>query len=176
MEGSLKVVSDRTRLTSVEESWMSPMNRIRWYRAFKARATSVTIRDGRRFNIYYIEQNVGLEKTAVKLAVVKPVPGEGFVPCGKFRLEKVTDRAWVTASDIAEPTPSLYLRFLDEFIQSDLEGVRVDDHWPALLDKEKATLRRGFAAAKTTRGRHAAHVKVMTDNGKVYLVKERNAN
>jgi hypothetical protein len=158
--------------TKHRENWLSPMNRIRWIRAFRTRAMRVTLRDGRRFSIRYTSQNIGVSGESVKVAVVSPADGS-FFPSGNFRLSKVVNRDWVTEASREDNPPGLYLRCLDEFIQNDdLQGVRVDDYWPDLIDKVQATLRRGFANAKTTRGKRAEHVKVVTDKGKVFLVKD----
>ena len=67
--------------TSKGEDWMSPLNKIIWHRAFKARKTQVRLRDGRRFSIDYDQ-----------------IPGKAWVtivggpthPCGWFDLARVT--------------------------------------------------------------------------------------
>jgi hypothetical protein len=64
------------------EDWMSPLNKIIWLNAFRAKKKSVMLRDGRRFTIDYDQ-----------------IPGKAWVdgtngevcPCGWFDLKRVTN-------------------------------------------------------------------------------------
>ena len=69
------------------EDWLSPMNKLIWMKAFKARSNHATLRDGRKFKIKYKHRN----KT--EIAQVSPV--QGLVPMGSFELRSVTDSSWL---------------------------------------------------------------------------------
>jgi hypothetical protein len=68
---------------------MSPLNKILWYKAFRAKKTSIKLRDGRVFTIDY-----------------KQIPGKAWVngtngevaPCGWFDLARVTDEQFLYES------------------------------------------------------------------------------
>ena len=68
------------------EDWLSPMNRMVWMKAFKAKETTVTLRDGRKFIIDY-------DKRPGQI-FVKPASGT-YVPRGYFDEKKVTNHLWV---------------------------------------------------------------------------------
>lgn len=156
------------------ESWTSPMNRVRWIRAFRARAKGVTLRDGRKFNIKYIDNPFysGDDKPIdKKVAFASPVLG--FAPTGYFRLSKVTDKLWITEGDREDAPPGTYIAYLDEFVaNTDLLGVSVVENWPGLEGKKVTTLKAGFSKAKSDRGKRAEGVKVVVDDDTVFLVKE----
>jgi hypothetical protein len=153
---------------AVKESWMSPMNRARFARAFKSKSRKIKIRDGRTFNLIYRKQKLYDEDTDVVL--VRPT--EGYAPMGYFRMERVLDPDWITESDRQEPSTGLYLGFLDEFIDKpELRGIIVTEQWPELEGRKIETLRNGFAGAKSVRGRKASNVSVMIADGEVYLLK-----
>jgi hypothetical protein len=99
-------------LTSIDNDevtdWLSPLNRINWIRAFKTRATTCTLRDGRKFNIKYSSDNQsGVKPLFYKtteetreLAHVSPADTEQngnmkLIPRGYFDMSKVTDKAWI---------------------------------------------------------------------------------
>ena len=75
---------------------MSPLNRIIWMRASKARKTEVTIRDGRRFLINYDVRPIHFPASNVvrKLVHIKPADGK-FAPSGYFNLDHVQTVDWV---------------------------------------------------------------------------------
>lgn len=64
--------------------WMNPLNKIRWHRAVKRRANTVTLEDGRKFTLDYYKR-----KGSVWVA---PTNGD-FVPCGWLSIELVEDKA-----------------------------------------------------------------------------------
>lgn len=68
------------------EDWLSPMNRIIWIKAFRAKDTEVTLRDGRKFIMDY----------GKKPGVVFVKAKDERVPRGSFELEKVTHNSWLT--------------------------------------------------------------------------------
>ena len=79
------------------EYWLSPMNRVIWVKAFRARANSATLRDGRTFDIRYVTRKFMGENR--DMALVAPTPGRGFAPMGYFDLKRVTDKLWIEESD-----------------------------------------------------------------------------
>ena len=67
------------------EDWLSPMNKMIWMKAFKAKETKVVLRDGRKFTVDYNKR-----------------PGEiyvksnhGYVPSGYFDEKKVMHTQWI---------------------------------------------------------------------------------
>ena len=70
----------------IREDWMSPLNKIIWLKAFRAKQTEVTIRDGRRFRLDY-------DRIPGKVWV--SFDGAAFHPCGWFDLKKVTNQLWL---------------------------------------------------------------------------------
>jgi hypothetical protein len=70
------------------EDWLSPMNKLIWIKAFKAKATTVTLRDGRKFRAWYTQRD--------NVPIVEVHPMEGRVPMGYFELKKVTDHSWLS--------------------------------------------------------------------------------
>lgn len=79
------------------ESWMSPLNRIIWHKAFKQKTSKVKIRDGREFVCKYFTK-VAKSGDKVEMVKVDPAPGSAnsFVPCGEFRYNDVTHISWVS--------------------------------------------------------------------------------
>lgn len=151
------------------EYWLSPMNRVRWLKAFRSKAKVCTLRDGRKFKIRYERKKLFSHNGMVDIAVVTPT--KGFVPTGQFRMEKVTDKSWIMESSV-DDSPGLYEAYLDEFINSDLQGVSVVEQWPSLEGKRAATQRRGFGVAKINRGKKAEGITVANIEGTVFLLKE----
>ena len=74
--------------TPVVQRWMSPLNKIRWNAAIKAKKTSVTLDDGREFTIIY-------DKRPGEVWV-KPADGS-FGPCGWLSIERVKRSEWITS-------------------------------------------------------------------------------
>ena len=150
-----------------------PPNRIIWLKAFKAKATEVVIRDGRKFNVKYFENSTifGSEKASY----VRVTPKGEFAPMGYFNLKRVTDTLWLTETDAASRATkeSIYITHLDEFVASDSNGVDVVEQWPGLASRLITTIRQGFAGAKEVRGKKADDVLVTMSEGKVYLIKEK---
>jgi len=157
--------------TIKREAAFSPLNKIVWMKAIRARKLHVTLRDGRRFRLVYKRQRLTSEHREV--VWFEPM-NEEFAPCGYLRLSIVTDKLWLEESDRADMPDGKYVVMLDEFINSDLQGVEASDHWPELKGRLKATLQRAFAQAKVTRGKGADHVKITTVEGRVFLLKENN--
>jgi len=135
------------------ENWLTPTNKVLWMKAFRSRAEHVELRDGRRFQIKY--------KTAT------------FFPSdGPKEYAWVTDQLWLTESDRPDVPESKYSLYLDEFIDSDVQGVLVTNMWPELRGRLHKTLQRAFTTAKAARGKKAEHVLVATDDNKVFLLKQ----
>lgn len=69
--------------------WLSPLNRIRFQRAFKSKAPQVELDNGMNMKIIYLGNKVR----------VKPIPNDqwpsSFVPCGTWPLKTVTHVAWI---------------------------------------------------------------------------------
>lgn len=155
------------------ESWLSPMNKAIWIKAFRNKEKSATIRDGRKFTIRYsTKTHFGQKK---EMALVTPT--SGFAPSGWFELARVVDQLWMTQPDnygegAAPNKVSIYITLLDEFIKAGYDGVEVMDHWPTLEGRLPATIRQGFASAILARGKLAADISVMTIEGVVFLLKE----
>lgn len=147
------------------------MNRMIWIRAFRTKADKVELLDGRKFTIKYIKNPFysNSEKGDKLVALVRPV--RGYIPMGYFRMSRVTDKLWITESDRDDTKPSGYIVKLEEFLNSDLNGVQVDEQWPDLNSKTMETLRRGFNLAKSQISRKAENVNVVVNEGKVFLVK-----
>jgi hypothetical protein len=70
-------------------SWMSPLNKIIFHKAFVARQKEVQIGDGRQFNIDYSKRP--------GFAWVSPI-GADYIPAGWFDMSRVTKKDWC-ASD-----------------------------------------------------------------------------
>lgn len=81
------MTEDKTKLKPTTEDWLSPMNKLIWIKAFKAKQTQVTVRDGRKFTIQYKKRN------NVDIVFIRPVVGS--VPMGFFELRKVTEPSWL---------------------------------------------------------------------------------
>lgn len=146
----------------IKESWMSPLNRIRWIRAFRERKRSCQIRDGRKFTIRYIKWRKR------DYALVQPV--RGYVPMGIYDLERVTDKIWVTEGE-REAEKNKYQNYLESFVNGTEGGVDIREEWPDLAGRKASTLRAGFNAARNRVGIDADGVRVIEDEKSVYLVK-----
>jgi hypothetical protein len=155
------------------ESWLSPPNRIIWIKAFREKATTVTIRDGRKFNIRYRKNVEPFSKSDPNDEWALVSPDKGYAPMAWFKLSTVTDQVWLTEPDsIVAKKESIYVTYLDEFIASDIDGVNVVEQWPGLSSRLASTLRQGFASAKDERGKKANKVIVTMAGGSVFLIKE----
>jgi len=80
--------------------WKDPLNRIIWHRAFKERATKMTLRDGRVFTIRYERKapmGDPVEKAKGTLIDYAWVQGEGSItaPCGWFEVKDVVSMLWL---------------------------------------------------------------------------------
>jgi len=83
-------------MSEKREDWMSPLNRVIWLKAFRARQTEVTIRDGRKFKLNYDVRPLELPASGETRKLVHITPADGqFVPSGYFNLKEVTDPSWV---------------------------------------------------------------------------------
>jgi hypothetical protein len=159
------------------ESWLSPMNRAIWVKAFRNRDKKVKLRNGREFEIRYgIQHRFKASEEVEENAFVKPV--KGFAPCGYFRMSKVTDEQWITEQDKTRDNENLYVTLLNEFVRSREPGVAVREEWSEQLgDRLNTTIRQGFATA-IVQGRREKRVpksvEVMTIDGSVYLLREEN--
>jgi len=150
----------------LKETWLSPPNRIIWIKAFRERAEIVTIRDGRKFKLRYSTETIFGENK--EMVYVSPLRDE-FCPAGWFRLEKVTDNLWLTETFSEPRGESIYQVLLREFIKTGYAGVDVKEEWPALEDRQSATLRQGFSSAILAAGQAGRKLEVRTIEGRVYL-------
>jgi hypothetical protein len=73
--------------THGRNNWMSPLNKVIFYRAFREKRTEVQINDGRRFKVNY-DQRPGY-------AWVEHI-GKEKIPCGWYDLKEVTNKAWLS--------------------------------------------------------------------------------
>jgi len=153
------------------ENWLTPTNKVLWMKAFRSRAEHVELRDGRRFQIKYKTATFFPSDGPKEYAWVEPSLGT-FAPSGYFSIERVTDQLWLTESDRPDVPESKYSLYLDEFIDSDVQGVLVTNMWPELRGRLHKTLQRAFTTAKAARGKKAEHVLVATDDNKVFLLKQ----
>jgi len=77
--------------------WLNPLNRIIWQTAFKAKATQMTLRDGRKFNLTY-EDRSGILKVWVQIDRNSAYVGHSaFLPCGWFDYDTVVSKEWITS-------------------------------------------------------------------------------
>jgi hypothetical protein len=154
--------------TKDREYWLSPMNRALLRRAFRKRQKQVKLRDGRKFKIKYEKQHIYSNGKAERVFVS---PERGFAPCGWFRYSKITDELWITESQYDDSHQSLYVSYLRDFIESDLDGIDVLLRWKELDERTNQTVRNGFRNAKNFLGIHAEGVQVINVEGRVYLIK-----
>lgn len=107
MKGVVSLTDLNNEDYKAAEDWLSPLNRIDWYRAFKARDRIVTLRDGRRFEIDYDHMEM-IKSTGEKRKLVHVRPADGRLsPRGFFDLKEVTSKQWITEGrTIAEVTRS----------------------------------------------------------------------
>lgn len=82
-------------MTETGEDWLNPMNKLIWIKAFRAKQTTVAIRDGRKFTVRYFDRK------GVPTIHVKPV--DGFVPMGYFEYKKVTHNSWLSDNGHNKP-------------------------------------------------------------------------
>lgn len=85
--GYLNPPQHRVNSEPVVQAWMNPLNKLIWRKAFKARATSVTINDGRKFTLDYTKRK--------GFVLVKPADG-ALVPMGWFDLKRVASLEWIS--------------------------------------------------------------------------------
>lgn len=74
-------------------SWMDPLNRLLWKKAFLDRATSITLRKGDSYSIEYSTWAPMLGEDPAKrveVAWVQPTNSEHLTPCGWIRIEEFT--------------------------------------------------------------------------------------
>lgn len=68
-------------------TWMNPLNKLIWIKAFKAKQTLVKLPGGAEFKCDY--------KLKPGLVWVSPANGKDLTPCGWFDLEVVTKKSWI---------------------------------------------------------------------------------
>lgn len=73
----------------------------------------------------------------------------------------------------ATRTKGVYIQRLNEFMDSDEQGVAVAEEWPELAEKTPSTVKQGFENAKNSKNAKAGveNVRVITNEDKVYLIK-----
>ena len=76
-----------TAISSGQNRWMNPLNKIKWRKAILAKKTRFTLDDGREFTLDY--------KRVPGKVLIKPV--KGLVPMGWFDLERIErgDGGWI---------------------------------------------------------------------------------
>jgi hypothetical protein len=79
-------------------NWTDPLNRLIWQQAFKTRAKSMTLRDGKKYTIEY-ESGINLDGEKVTKAWVQIDGWVGNGPCGWFTVEKVLSPEWVRSNN-----------------------------------------------------------------------------
>lgn len=149
------------------EDWLSPLNRVKFQRAFRNKAAQVVLRDGRKFVLKYTKKRFYGER----VEVVFISPEYEFVPCGYFRMEKVLEKDWLFEQEQQQQTPGIYDKIVNKFIDSEFNGVNVLEEYKELQGKNYQTIRRGLALAVGVKGKEADHVSVVTDDEVVFLLK-----
>ena len=76
------------------KDWKDPLNKLIWQKAFKARAKTMTLRDGTKYTIEYMKPSID-PVTHMPVTKVWVKVERGIAPCGWFTLEKVLDPSWV---------------------------------------------------------------------------------
>lgn len=152
------------------ETWLSPMNKVIWLRAFRERATRVTLRDGRKFKVRYSQEKFPASDPPEEYAWVAPL--YGYVPCGWFQMSKCTDTTWLTESQEFVGRESAYMTYLDDFLEKGYNGADVLAEYPALVGRKNATIRAGFSSAILARGKKARGTEVRTIESRVYLFRD----
>lgn len=91
--------------TQVSKSnWLDPLNKIIWQKAFRERATEMTLRDGRVFTIRYKtmcpfgDSEARRKGVVVDYAWVQP-KGTLGPPCGWFQVKDVLNPDWRLTAD-----------------------------------------------------------------------------
>jgi len=86
----------------IRGDWKDPLNKIIWQRAFKARATEMTLRDGRRFTIKYVTKSpMGDPVAKAKGALIDYAwvqYDRAFAPCGWFEVKEVLSMDWMRSA------------------------------------------------------------------------------
>jgi hypothetical protein len=67
-------------------SWMNPLNKVIWRKAFKKRQKEVQLNDGRMFRCNY--------SLRPGLVWIEPIGGEK-VPCGWINLKRAEENEWL---------------------------------------------------------------------------------
>ncbi len=77
------------------QTYLNPLNRVRWQEAIGKREKSVTLEDGRQFTLTYYKGDDGKGKVHFTPAEVRG----GLVPNGTFDVKTVCDPLWLIAHD-----------------------------------------------------------------------------
>lgn len=81
--------------TTPRGEWLNPLNRMIWQRAFRAKETSMTLRNGQKFNIKY-DYKGRTGKVWVQIDRASAPQGfDSFTPCGWFDYNEVVDPNWI---------------------------------------------------------------------------------
>jgi hypothetical protein len=81
-------------MTTMTEDWLSPLNRILIQRAVRNKQSSVTLRDGRKFDLDYDKRK------SENMVQIKPHKQAGtFVPMGFFDIKRLTDSSWLSEAN-----------------------------------------------------------------------------
>lgn len=150
-------------------NWLSPINKVRWHKAFCNHAKSVQLTDGRKFSIRY--ETMRSKVTDEEWEVAHVIGPNVQDPSGYLRMSVVTKEDWIYTDETKTSTDSLYVNRLEVFLKSKDEGVDVRVEWPELKDRNRETLRRGFNNAIIAIGKRAKKVNVLTQGDLIYLIK-----
>jgi hypothetical protein len=87
-------VTDTVKLDKF--NWTDPLNRLIWQKAFRERANSMILRDGKK---YTIEYEPGMDRDGKKITRAWVKIGDGTIaPCGWFTVETVLRPEWVRST------------------------------------------------------------------------------
>jgi hypothetical protein len=156
-----------------KKNWLSPVNKLRWYKAFNKKANTVELDDGRKFTIEYEMMDSKVTDETWEVARVRGPDVND--PSGYFRMKTVTEREWIFTDD-SKPKglDTLYQTYINSFIMSSEEGVDVKEEWPELKLRTKTALRSGLNNAISALGKKAKGLQVITRGDTVYLLKVDN--
>lgn len=80
--------------------WLDPLNKLIWQKAFRERATTMTLRNGKKYKIRYEKRNVrSLDDRLNGITEMAWVQLDGWVgngPCGWFRVNEVLNPYWIS--------------------------------------------------------------------------------
>lgn len=72
--------------------WLDPLTKLEFFKAFRAKATQLTTKDGRRYKLDYEKEKGKVHVTPI----ASPQHPSPFVPRGLFDLKVVTHDDWIS--------------------------------------------------------------------------------